>query len=181
MSDMLTWRESTMKGRGASWLGVVNDALFGERERAPARVLVVDDEEAIRRLVERILREAGCDVVTAAGGAEAMAVAKRVGTIDLLVTDLMMPEMNGDELARRLRRAESDLPVLYLTGFSDRLFAERVTLWEGEAFLEKPSSINGLLEAAALLTSGRVNGTIARRRPALDTKKLTDGWLTTVR
>lgn len=48
----------------------------------------------------------------------------------------MMPQMAGDELARRLRQSEPSLKVLYLTGFSDRLFKERVTLWEDEAFLD---------------------------------------------
>jgi two-component system cell cycle sensor histidine kinase/response regulator CckA len=69
----------------------------------------------------------------------------------------MMPEMTGDELARQLRQAEPKLKVLYLTGFSDHLFKEKVTLWEDEAFLDKPCSIQGLLEAVSLLARGSVN------------------------
>jgi two-component system cell cycle sensor histidine kinase/response regulator CckA len=71
----------------------------------------------------------------------------------------MMPEMTGDELARRLRQAEPKLKVLYLTGYSDQLFKEKVTLWEDEAYLDKPCSIQGLLQAVSLLAYGRVDGT----------------------
>jgi CheY-like chemotaxis protein len=76
-------------------------------------------------------------------------------SVDVLVTDMMMPEMLGDQLARRLRQLHPALKVLYVTGFSDRLFAEKLTLWEGEAFLEKPCTPTGLLEAMSLLLYGR--------------------------
>jgi CheY-like chemotaxis protein len=121
------------------------------------RVLVVDDEETIRRFVERVLREGGYEIALAANGKEALAAAQAHGPFDLLLTDLMMPEMTGDELARQLRQAEPKLKVLYLTGFSDHLFKEKVTLWEDEAFLDKPCSIQGLLEAVSLLARGSVN------------------------
>jgi FixJ family two-component response regulator len=65
-----------------------------------------------------------------------------------------MPQMSGDELARRLRASYPLLKVLYLTGFSDRLFKEKVTLWADEAFLDKPCTVKGLLEAVALLLFG---------------------------
>ena len=55
-----------------------------------------------------------------------------------------MPQMTGDELARRLRQDEPALKVLYLTGYSDQLFKEKITLWQDEAFLEKPCTIDGL-------------------------------------
>jgi two-component system, cell cycle sensor histidine kinase and response regulator CckA len=66
----------------------------------------------------------------------------------------MMPEMNGDELARRLRAQDPDLRVLYLTGHSEKLFAERMVLWEHEAFLDKPFTPAALLEAVSLLLFG---------------------------
>ena len=77
--------------------------------------------------------------------------------LDILVTDVMMPQMTGDELARRLRLKEPDLKILYLTGFSDRLFKDKVTLWEDEAFLDKPCSVKSLKEAVSLLISGHVD------------------------
>ena len=120
-------------------------------------VLIVDDEEPLRRFVDRVLTQAGYTTTTASDGPEAIEAAAKLGSFDLLVTDLMMPQMTGDELARRLRQSQPSLKVLYLTGFSDRLFKEKVTLWEDEAFLEKPCSIKGLMEAVALLLFRRLN------------------------
>ena len=117
--------------------------------------LIVDDEEPVRRFVERVLREAGYQTSMAGDGPEAIEEAQKLGAFDVLVTDVMMPQMSGDELARRLRQADPSLKVLYLTGYSDRLFKEKVTLWEDEAFLDKPCSVKGLTQAVALLLFGR--------------------------
>jgi DNA-binding NarL/FixJ family response regulator len=67
-----------------------------------------------------------------------------------------MPLMNGDEVARLLRRADPDVKILYFTGFSDGLFKESLTLSANEAFLDKPAGIEGLLEAVSLLLFGRI-------------------------
>src|SRR2546423_3646657 len=120
----------------------------------PIRVLVIDDEEPVRRYIERVLREAGYETTTAGDGVEAIDIAAAQPPFKLIVTDLMMPRMNGDELARRLRQHDPSLKVLYLTGFSDRLFKDKVTLWEDEAFLEKPCSVKAVLEAVSLLLFG---------------------------
>lgn len=120
------------------------------------RVLIVDDEEAVRRFVQRVLAQAGHTTAIAAGGAEAIEIVEKSGPFDLLLTDVNMPEMVGDELARRLRQMDPSVKVLYLTGFSDQLFKEKVTLWEDEAYLDKPCSVKGLLEAVSLLAFGRV-------------------------
>jgi two-component system cell cycle sensor histidine kinase/response regulator CckA len=131
-------------------------ARFKAAPSRPLRVLVVDDEEPVRKFVERVLREAGYETALASDGTEAVDVVKNGPPIDILVTDLMMPQMTGDELARRLRQDEPSLKVLYLTGFSDRLFKEKSTLWQDEAFLEKPCSVKGLLQAVSLLYSGTI-------------------------
>src|SRR6185503_7579946 len=96
--------------------------------RADLGVLITDDEGGIRRFVERSLRTAGYLPTVAPSGAEALVAAASMPRIDLLIVDMMMPGMNGDEVARRLRAEHPDLKVLYLTGFSDRLFAEKATL-----------------------------------------------------
>jgi CheY-like chemotaxis protein len=129
------------------------------REAAkPLLVLVVDDDQAVRDFVDRVLREAGYRTMVAGSGPDAIELAGKE-PIDLLLTDVNMPQMTGDELARRLRHDEPSLKVLYLTGFSDQLFSEKSTLWQDEAYLEKPCTITGLLEAVALLTVGRVQST----------------------
>ena len=118
------------------------------------QVLAVDDESGIRDFVGRVLSQV-YDVCVAADGIEALRLAEGRPPFDLLVTDMMMPHMRGDELARRFRQITPDIKVLYLTGFSDRLFKEKVTLWQDEAFLDKPCSIKGLKEAVSLLLFGR--------------------------
>jgi two-component system, cell cycle sensor histidine kinase and response regulator CckA len=120
----------------------------------PGPVLIVDDEEPVLRFVERVLRDAGYKTVAANSGPEAIAIAKRVGRLGGLVTDLMMPGMTGEELAQELRQLEPGLKVLYLTGYSDRLFKEKAMLWADEAFLDKPCSVKGLREAVSLLLFG---------------------------
>jgi len=132
---------------------------FTARKKTPPppqsfTALIVDDEEPVRKFVDRVLREGGYKTAVAGDGPEALEVAAANGSFDILVTDLLMPTMNGDELARRLRQREPSLKVLYLTGFSDRLFKEKSTLWADEAFLEKPCTVKGLLEAVALLLTG---------------------------
>ena len=118
-------------------------------------VLVVDDEDAVLRFVDRVLRDAGYKTVVANSGAEALEAAKKAGPLGALVTDVMMPGMTGDELARMLRQTEPSLKVLYLTGYSDRLFKEKAMLWADEAFLDKPCTVKGLREAVSLLITGK--------------------------
>ena len=130
-----------------------------------ASALVVDDEDSVRKFVERVLQEAGYTTSAAADGPEAIDVASKLERFDILVTDVMMPQMTGDEVARRLRIGRPALKILYLTGFSDRLFKEKVTLWADEAFLDKPCSVKGLLEAVSLLVFGRVEVPPAFRPP----------------
>ena len=74
-----------------------------------------------------------------------------------------MPQMRGDELGRRLRQRDPDVKVLYFTGYSDQLFEDRQTLWEHEAFIEKPVTSDGLLEAVSLLLFGHTDGPAAWR------------------
>jgi CheY-like chemotaxis protein len=126
-------------------------------------ILVVDDEEGIRRYVDRVLSDAGYRITIAVDGADAIAAVAREGRFDLLLTDVAMPNMSGAELARRLRCGDPDLRVLYLTGCSDQLFAERKTLWQQEAFLEKPCSMVGLLQAVSLAITGRVTRIAGRQ------------------
>jgi two-component system cell cycle sensor histidine kinase/response regulator CckA len=134
----------------------------GERRR---RILAVDDEPPILDFVQRVLEPAGYDVTTATSGKQALELATNRGPFDAVVTDLLMPGMNGDELARQLRASFPDLKVLYLTGFSDQLFKDKVTLWHDEAFLDKPTTIKGLTEAVALLLFGSTSKSPAPTDP----------------
>jgi CheY-like chemotaxis protein len=149
-------KEPSVPAQRSSMFSMLKDyALRAKRVAVPINVLVVDDEEPVRRFVGRVLSEAGYKITLASDGPDAIRVAAEHGPFEILVTDLMMPEMTGDELGRRLRSNEPRLKVLYLTGFSDRLFKEKATLWEDEAYLDKPCSVKGLQQAVSLLVYGR--------------------------
>jgi len=125
------------------------------KQTAPqAVVLVVDDEAPIRMAARRILELDGYKVLEAENGARAIELLTDDVAIDLLMADLEMPELTGEEMARRLRAQRHDLKVLYVSGYVDRLLNERPLLWEGEAFLEKPFTFEGLSQAVSLLMYG---------------------------
>jgi CheY-like chemotaxis protein len=121
------------------------------------KVLLADDEPGLRKLVRRYLEHPRFDVIEAANGVDALAVVPDARVLDLLITDQMMPEMEGHELSRRLRFQNPDLKVLYLTGHPDRLFAAKEHMWEREAYLDKPFTQKALHEAIALLMTGRLS------------------------
>jgi two-component system cell cycle sensor histidine kinase/response regulator CckA len=121
---------------------------------APKRILVVDDEDGIRRLVARMLTKAGYDVESACDGDDALETFCNGGKFDLIVSDVRMPGISGPRLVEKIRRVESEVKVLYLTGYADQLFMERELLWEDEAFLDKPFTGRGLLESVSLMVYG---------------------------
>ena len=125
---------------------------------APPRILIVDDEDSVRDLVARILREGHYEIATAASGPEALKLLETQPPFDGYVFDVMMPEMTGQELAEQVMRREPDAKVLYFTGYADRLFNEKPTLGAHEAFLDKPISVSGLREAVSLLLYGHTRG-----------------------
>ena len=121
-----------------------------------ARVLVVDDEAGVRMFVDRVLRDAGYVVVTANGGEQALQIIEKSGEFDLILSDVRMPAMSGPQFVERVRQERPGIAVLFLTGFNDQLFKERGGLSEHEAFLDKPCTVKGLLEAVSLLVHGHL-------------------------
>ncbi|HEV2751358.1 MAG TPA: response regulator [Gemmatimonadales bacterium] len=108
-------------------------------------VLVAEDEEAVRQIIEKALDAHGYRVLSARDGVEALERASaHAGQIDLLVTDVVMPDMNGRELSRRLTETRPDLKTLYLSGYTDDAILHRGVLQEGVAFLQKPFSLRML-------------------------------------
>jgi two-component system cell cycle sensor histidine kinase/response regulator CckA len=121
----------------------------------PIAILAVDDEPGVLALVRRCLDDERVTLIEAGSGKDALAQIAKGRALDLLITDLRMPEMEGDELARQVRTREPDLRVLYLTSHADRLFEAKPQLWAEEAYLDKPFTREGLREAVALLLYGR--------------------------
>ena len=105
----------------------------------PETLFLVEDEEIVRAMLCEVLKAQGYDVVEARHGPEAIELASRhKGPIDLLISDMLMPEMNGWELAQRLLASRPALPVLYISGYSDDE-ARRFGKFDGPAqFLQKP-------------------------------------------
>jgi CheY-like chemotaxis protein len=104
-------------------------------------VLLVEDQAAVRQLTEDMLRAHGYKVLSAANGAEAMTAADRhLGTIHLLITDVILPHMNGRALAEALKGGRPEMKVLYISGYSDEIVARQGVLDDGVAYLAKPYS-----------------------------------------
>jgi len=121
-------------------------------------VVVVDDDPMMLDVLSRILQRENFDLLLASGGPEVIQkLAEHTGSVDLLVTDYAMPDMQGSELADHVRQRFPAVKVLYQTGFSDMLFDDRVELEEGAAFLEKPFTARGLREAVRLVLFGSIN------------------------
>jgi two-component system, cell cycle sensor histidine kinase and response regulator CckA len=107
-------------------------------------VLVVEDEPALARVVTRILTDGGYRVLTAANGVDALALERQYGC-DALLTDVIMPEMSGRRLAEHLQARRPDLPVLYMSGYSNGLLGTTHVLDDDIAFIEKPFTAHDLL------------------------------------
>jgi signal transduction histidine kinase len=110
-----------------------------EAEGGNETILLVEDEPAILDLSRRMLEKQGYQVVTASTPGEAIRLAQEhVGTINLLMTDVVMPEMNGRELAKRLLSIYPDLKRLFMSGYTADVIAHHGVLEEGVHFLQKP-------------------------------------------
>lgn len=111
------------------------------------RVLLVEDEPAVRAAARRILTDAGYAVLEAADGTQALSVDQAQQAIDLLVTDVVMPGMSGPELADHLHTRRPGLPVVYMSGYADDVLLRRGTVAADDAFVDKPFTAARLLAA----------------------------------
>jgi len=114
-----------------------------ENDRIP-QVLVVDDEPNIRELVQVALKFHGCDVTTAASGREALRQADATRP-DLIVLDVMMPDMDGFEVCRRLRAGGNEVPVIFLTARDTPSDTVTGLVIGGDDYVTKPFSVEALV------------------------------------
>ena len=169
-SDGYIWLYSE-PGRGTTvkvYLPVVTQRLdqVGEQEEMPRgqgeTILVVEDEEAVRTLARRCLEEAGYRVMEAVAGREALElVTTSNGRVDLVLCDVILPEMTGHELGRSLEAIRPELPILYMSGYPGLEVVKRGLITREAPFLEKPfspeslaSAVRGLLDRMAQLHFG---------------------------
>ena len=123
-------------------------------QAVPTVLMVVDDEPQVLDVERHILEGAGYQVLHTTSALDAIARLADGSPLDLLIADLDMPELGGDEMVRRIRATRPNLKVLFVTGHAD-LLMETPRRWEGEAILEKPFTEEGLHEAVSLLLSGQ--------------------------
>ena len=121
-------------------------------------VLVVEDEAALRDLTQCILEDSGYQVLVAAGVEEALDIAGRVGhKLDLLLTDVVMPGMSGNELAKRVLAIRPDLRVLYMSGYADDVLLNRGGLHAGVELVQKPFTRRTLLTRIRAILDSRTD------------------------
>ena len=116
-------------------------------ESGTGRLLVVDDDPAVLTVASRILSRAGYDVSSAEGSAAALELAEEEGSFDLLLTDVVMPGMNGRELAEAFHERWPETPVLYMSAYTeDEVIREGIRL-NSVTLLSKPFSVEEIVGA----------------------------------
>jgi CheY-like chemotaxis protein len=126
--------------------GAVDQPTAVETLRGSETVLVVEDESAVRRLIDEALRKYGYRVLEAAHGEEAVRIAQdRTTRIRLVITDVVMPGMSGRELASRLSEHQPDLRVLYMSGYTDDAVVRHGLVDASMFFLQKPFTPGSLV------------------------------------
>ena len=130
--------------------GVASAADDEHSDRGSGTILLVEDEELVRRPVTEMLRRAGYEVLAAAEPNEALDLARTYpGTIHLLLTDVVMPSMSGRELAGRLLAERPATRLVYMSGYTDDAIADQGVLASGTIFLQKPFTQEQLSEKVA--------------------------------
>jgi len=109
------------------------------------KILLVEDEEGLRALNARGLSSRGYTVLEASNGVEAIEVLEREGGVDLVVSDVVMPEMDGPSLLKELRRRDPDVKVIFVSGYAEEAFAKNLPDKEQYEFLAKPFTLKALV------------------------------------
>jgi two-component system cell cycle sensor histidine kinase/response regulator CckA len=111
------------------------------------RILFVEDEAAVRGIASRLLRQRGYEVIEAADGEEALALAEEwAGQIDMMISDVIMPGLDGPSLLKKARQYLGDAPVMFISGYAESDFSDLLQDEKGVSFLPKPLDIKSLAE-----------------------------------
>lgn len=120
-------------------------------------ILLVEDEPAILRLAKTMLERGGYDVVTAESPSQAIEIAKQRKDLALLISDLIMPEMNGSELAEVIKAELPDISTMFISGHFPEAIEKRMSIDKGIGFLQKPFTMTQLHEKVEQVLAGRVH------------------------
>jgi DNA-binding response OmpR family regulator len=116
-----------------------------ELPRGKETVLVVEDEEKVRKLIVEILGRQGYRVLEASHGDEALLIhEKQDGPIHLILVDVVMPGMSGSKLAKRLASVRPETKILYMSGYTDNAIVHHGVLARGVNYIQKPFTMDGL-------------------------------------
>ena len=119
------------------------------------RILFVEDEKVVRVIAARLLRERGYEVIEASDGEEALALAEQhAGTIDLMISDVIMPGMDGPTLLKAARVYLGDAPVMFISGYAEAEFSDLLEGEAGVSFLAKPLDLKSLAERVKARIAG---------------------------
>ena len=123
-------------------------------------VLVVEDDDMVRRLATGVLKKWGYRILEAPGGEEGMELlSQHQGPLDLLLTDIVLPGMNGRDLARAVSHRFPGIKTLFMSGYSDDVISHHGVLQEGIAFIQKPFSVRDLAARVRQLLDGEFRQT----------------------
>jgi CheY-like chemotaxis protein len=125
-------------------------------QKAPHTILVVDDDASIREIERRYLGPAGYDIFQASSALEAIGLIGAGLQVDLLIADLRMPEIGGEEMVSRIRATHPDLKVLFVTGTIEGLLEARTLNADTEGFVRKPFTRSELVDAVSALLVERL-------------------------
>jgi CheY-like chemotaxis protein len=119
-------------------------------------LLLVEDQDAVRELIEKMLIDHGYEVLAAGNGAEAVAIAGHYpGTIHLMIADVILPGMNGRALADAIRSSRPKMKVLYISGYSEEIVQRQGVLDNHVAYLKKPFSQDWLVSKVQETLTGK--------------------------
>jgi DNA-binding NtrC family response regulator len=117
----------------------------GKLMKGSETILLVEDDQDVRQLTSTILKRQGYNLLEAQSGAEAMLVlASHEGPVDLLLTDVIMPNMSGSDLYELVAEKYPETKVLYMSGYTDNVIAHQGILKKGVKFIQKPFTVQGL-------------------------------------
>ena len=137
------------KGTGSS-----SPAEAEEMKGGNETILIIEDEEAVRKMVTRILKRLGYTVLQAGSGKDALKLLETQDRVDLVITDVVMPTMSGPDLVTKITELNPGIPTLYMSGYPDEAIAHHGVIEEGITFLEKPFSPQTLTRLVRQLLDG---------------------------
>jgi len=118
-------------------------------------VLLVEDEDMVRAVAERALTRQGYEVVTASDGDEGLELVRAGGKFDLVVSDVVMPAMDGPAMAREIRKLQPRLPILFMSGYAEEHLRNQIDI-EAMHFMAKPFSVQQIADKVASVLAGKV-------------------------